>query len=463
MRRQVKLALGIALALAGSTSGRLFAQSVPSSQQATSSVDISPAPPETVPGLDWAFGVGIEHTDNIDRSATNATSQNVLQPTFDFSLNHQGSTLQTTATGLLQYNDYLEGYFGNELFGQLAGALNWTISPKRLDFVVQDNASVQPVSTRRGNTPANLQQVNVLVAGPTLSFRLGSSEALHGQADLRYIDTTASKTKDFDSQRGMGALRIIRDLSATSQLSGNIEALSVDSSNVDPLVEASRYDEYNLYGRFTSRLQHLSVDISVGGTRLDFAHGRGSDSGSLVRMAAAWQIGTHHGIQLSVADDLTDSTNSLVTQPTFSNIEIANPSVQVGRAVISPAIFRERAFNLGYAFSGPLLNLSVGPYYQRLRQINGNDLSRESYGVLIDANYQIRPLLTLGVSAGYQVIHYDIDHSESRDPAYGISLSRQFTPHWSWSLAFRHEQRLDSLAGLGYHENALYAFLYYRR
>ena len=150
------------------------------------------ATPALAGQFDYSFYGGVEHSDNINLSATAPVSQWVLIPGFGFDYAQQGATLQTHVTGAAEYRNYMGGPYANQKLGELAGLANWTVLPERLDFTAQDYASVQPVSTLSSDAPGNQQQTNVLAVGPTLHFDLG--RALRGQAELRYINSRASRT-----------------------------------------------------------------------------------------------------------------------------------------------------------------------------------------------------------------------------------------------------------------------------
>lgn len=461
MRGNHILAAAILLALAGQAGPAVAQQATPFNNQQVPSTPDTTEGPATLPILDWAVGLGYEHTDNIDRSNTNQTNQDILQPSLNFAYNKQGSKFQAQVTGVVQYVDYLQSFYGNEFRGQLTGMLNWTIAPQRLNFSVQDYSSVEPVSIRASNAPSNQQQVNVLVAGPTLLFRMG--DALRGQVDLRYVNTTASKTKDFNSQRGQAAFRAIRDLNATDTLSFNAEALHVDFSNVDPLTTASQYNQYNAYLRYQSHLNHVELDFSAGASRTSFSGGAGDHSGALIRGGITWRASPRNTFQINATDQLADSTANLIQSPSFANVDVTDISVQIGRTAISPVLYRERGVNMNYAYQAPRLGFTLTPYYTKLRQINGNDLSRDGYGAIAGITYLVRPLLILGVTVGSQTSEYTLDDSRDRDTSVTLDLSRQFTPHWSWRIALNHQSRNSTRPGYDYDENQVFAILYYRR
>ena len=475
MRGANKLAMAVVLAMAGSASAAL-AQSAasegngyPAGQETypsqTGTVFGQPETafePATLPVLDWAVGLGYEHTDNVNRVSVDPVNQDILQPTLNFTYRQQGSAIQAQVTGLIQYTDYLQGFYDNDIFGQLSGQMNWVISPKRLNFDIEDYASVQPVNTRVSNAPSNLQQVNVFVAGPTLTFLMG--DALAGEADLRYINSTASKSKNYDSQRGMGAFRVIRNLTPIDTLSGNVQATHVDFNNVDPLAGTSNYNKYDVYLQYQRILTHLNLNLALGASRIDFSQGASNRSGGYVQASATWHASARTSLALGATSQITDSTANLAQSPNLATITLTNPNLQVGSSVITPSVYRENSLNLGYAYLGPRFTFNLSSYYTRLRPLNTTgDVARNGYVVTAGAAYLIQPLLTLGATASYQVTEYISDHSRDRDPAFSIYLSREMTPHWSWSVTLAHNGRLTTMPGLGYQENQLFAILYYRR
>ncbi|HEX5960456.1 MAG TPA: hypothetical protein VFY97_04320 [Rhodanobacteraceae bacterium] len=457
MRKQGKLAIAVTLAL---VSGAVLAQENPLA------ADLNQPPPvQAIPLFDYAIGLGVGHTDNVNRSATDEASQSVLQPAFNFMVNKQGSTLQAQIVGLLRYTDYLQGYYGNEFRGQLTGTVNWVISPQRLNFVLQDYSSVEPVNTRVSNSPINQQQVNVFNAGPTLLFRLGSSGTWNGQADLRYINTAASKNKEFASQRGLAALRLLHDVSPTSRVSFNLEGVHVDYNNVDPLIAANRYDQYNLYVRLQRSLQRVDFDLALGGSRVEFSQGWQSHSGGLARASLAWRMDPRNTLQLTGLYQISDATTNLTQPPELAAAaaQLTNPTFLVGRTVISSALFRDRSISAGYQYQGPRFGFTLSPYYTRLVQLNGNSLSRDGYGTIAGITYLINPVTSFGVTVGSQTSKYPSDGSRDRDDSATVNLLRQLNPHWDLNLALRHEHRDSSQPSLGYTQNEVFVYLYYRR
>jgi hypothetical protein len=151
-------------------------------------------------------------------------------------------------------------------------------------------------------------------------------------------------------------------------------------------------------------------------------------------------VDAHNTVQIGGVDQLADATTDLAQPPELATAQLTNPNVLVGRTVISPAVFRDRSVNLGYGYQGVRFGFTLSPYYTQLRQLNGGDLSRDGYGSVAGITYQLSPLTTIGADLGDQTTRYRSDDSLDRDVTASINLSQQLTPHWSWSVAVRHDQ-----------------------
>jgi len=411
--------------------------------------------------LDYTVYAGVEHSDNINLSTHDPVSQNVLVPGMSFDYSQQGSTLQATAVGNVEYRNYLGNAYDDQFFGELASQLNWSISPQRLDFVVQDYASVQPLSTLSSDAPDNQQETNVFAVGPNLRFNLGQS--LRGQAELRYIGSHASKTDDFNSSRGQAALRVIRDLSPTSLISLNAEHQQIDFYDIDN----GRYNRTQAYGRYARNMAHFTVDVALGWSQLA---PRGGDkvSSPLERVDLSWVPTTRQTFGISAAREYSDSAQDMISlsEQAIGNTPLpySTPTgIQTGGAVIASQPYLERRAQAYYAFSGERLSLSISPRYRRLEYPIGNEFDQTGRGIDAGINYRLREHLTLSGFANEERLTYRTLDRRDTTRNYGVSLTGTATPHWSWRASWTDRQRLSTDPEGKYRAKEIYFGVVYQR
>lgn len=423
-------------------------------------------PPANVPLFDWTLEAGIEQSDNINRRETNGTSQTLLVPRATFSYDQSGSTLQAHALGELEFIHYVQGAFDDELRGALAGTLNWNIVPQRLALSVLDTSTVQPVDILVNNGPGNFQQVNVFSIGPVLSFRLGGT--WHGQLEAHYINTLASESKAFDTDREMGAFRVIDDLNATDQISANFEAERVHLQNPDLVAGpiADGYDHYDAYLHYLSQIKSVTVDLTLGESRYSFGNsGLPDESGVLARAQVSWRMDLHNSFSVGGARQLADAAADMLLYPDqlVAFKDMAAGDLGVGNAVVTPDVYRERMLDANYAWQGDRLRVSVGPYYRRVNYLGDPTLDRNERGAGVDLSWRLTPVMTLAFNAGAARVNFTT--IDRRDKAYGFgpSLTDQLTPHWSWRAELLHHHLSSTEADRGYTDNVAFFVLAYKR
>jgi hypothetical protein len=409
--------------------------------------------------LDYSLYTGIEHSNNINQASSNPLSQNVLIPGVNFTFLQEGSTVQANVAGDLEYRDYLGSRFSNQAQAQLAGQVNWTMMPERLDFTVQDFAGVQPVDRLASNSPDNQQQTNVFTIGPTLHFGMGST--LRGQAELRYIGSYAQKTKDFNSNRSQGAVRVFKELSATDVLSLNVESQHIDFTHGG---NSPNYDRNQLFGRYTRKLVHFNVDVSVGWSQLDFDRADTSKvSSPLTKVTLDWLPTQRSVFTFTAVRQYSDAASDMTTQQPSQLIEGTDTGISMGNAVIDSQVYLDRRAELTYSFTGERLTVSVSPLYRKLDYVNGSNFNQTGRGGSATIDYRLRPTLTLSAFGTHENLIYNTLDRRDRNMNYGLSLAHQWTPHWMWRASVSQQRRDSTAADQSFHENQIYLGIIYKR
>lgn len=406
------------------------------------------AVPASAMELEYSIRGAAGYSSNINQSTIDPTGSGLLIPQLDFRFKEQGSTLQASAIGEVQYFDYLSGNFSNQLLSQLSGIFDWAVIPQRLHLVLEDDASVQPVNVLEPNAPGNLQQVNVLSVGPTLQFRLGAP--LVGEADFRVLNSTASKTSDFDSLREIATVRAIRHLAPTRDLSANVEGEHVHFTGSN--AAGTDYNRYAAYGRYQSRLAHLDLDLSLGYSRLSVP-GFGSRSGPLLRTTAAWRATPRSTFGVGFMHGYSDAAQDLGTLIDFTSIEKLNNGILVGSATISSEVYLGSRVDATYGFEAARWSLHVNPYWRKLEYVLAADLDQTAHGGAFDLSYRVRPQWTVGLLATEETRRYTAIARRDEDIRVGLYLLQQLSRHWSWRLDLTRNERNSTAALQGFREN----------
>jgi uncharacterized protein (PEP-CTERM system associated) len=429
--------------------------------------------------LDYTLYAGLEHSNNIALSPDNPISENVLTPGGTFQFTQLGSTFQANVAGTFEYRKYLENHFDSQTQTQIAGQGNWTIMPGRLDFSVEDYAGVQPVDQLQSDSPGNQQQTNVVALGPTLHMRFG--DATRGQVELRFINSYASRVNEFDSNRGLAAFRLFRDLTPTDTLSGNVEFQHVNFSNQP---SSADYDRKEAFLRYTSQLAHFDADVSVGGTQLDFNEGK-DRSAPLVRLQIGWQPTLRNSLTVAGAYQYADAATDLMTAPTVYGLgsdanadraEALDPfantgglgrgslsGIAVGSAVIGSQVYKEKRFEATWNWKGERLVLTVSPAWNRLRYIDDGTFDQTGKGLSVGVGYRVTPTLTLSGFGTADRTNYETIDRRDTTVRLGLDLAQQWNRHWSWHVSVAREHRTSDAVGQNYRESAFFVGVVYRR
>ncbi len=408
------------------------------------------------PVLDYSFGLGVEHDDNINLSSTDPIEQTVLVPTFGFAVDHKGAALQATAAGTLEYDNYLGGAFADRVRSQLAARVDWAAIPGRLDFSVEDYLGVEPIDVLARNTPTNLQQTNVFSIGPTLRFRFG--EPLRGEAELRLVDSRADETKEFNSTRGIFALRAIRDTSSTSALSANaeVQAVRFDDQAIQP-----DYRRFDAFVRWQSRLPQLDWNLALGGSRVDFDRELDDRSEPLLRASVAWRASARSTFTLEADRELSDVTQDLMNDPRL--IATGAPRVSPGSSTIGSQLFLERRVSATYAFRDARWTLQLAPFWRKAGYELDPTQNQTGHGGLVEADYRLRETLSIGARAIEETREYDRIDRRDEDIAFGVYVAGSWTAHWAWRAEVLRRERHSTADGGGYDENVQMFTVSYHR
>lgn len=417
--------------------------------------------------LDYELGVAAKYSDNINLSETNEISDTVVSPRLHFHVEQIGRQVELLAQGNLEYRHYTDDTFDDEFRGRFAGSLNWMVIPERLDFVVQDYLSLQPVNELVEFTPDNQQQVNVFLAGPTLHARFDSTT--RGQLDLRYIDSYAEESESFNSERFNAAGRLIRQLNANHEVSLNVEASDVQ---FDRVLQASDYRRYDGYVSSQMNRQDVDISLDAGYTRVEFddeaalGAGESSYSDPLARATVNWRLSPRSVLGTTLRYQLTDATQRIIAPLDIDRIDFERrdfDDFRVSRSLAEPNVFRERMARIRYAYAAERTTVQVAPYYRRIRYLEQLVEDQDRRGVVASLEHRLRPRLTLSAYAAREEREFVDINREDDDTVLSVGLANRFTRHWTGRVELQRRDRDSTAPGRSYEENAVMISFSYQR
>lgn len=412
-----------------------------------------------VPGTAWAARVdynldlGMEWNDNVTLAPTDPIDQRYLRAGLGFLITENNSSVQAHADGRVEYRDYEDDVFTDTVDGTLSGSLNWIAIPQRLYFLVEDNLSIQPVDALVPDAPGNRQQVNVFSAGPTVMFNW--SPTLQGQAELRYVNSDAEVTDEFNSQRVALALRTIKELTSTSRASLNVQAQRVD---FDDDIVARDYNRYDLFGRYSRTLAQFELGTDLGYSRIEYRQGE-TRSEPLFRFDATWSPNERHSVTVlassQFSDTAIDALSSIQADATLPE------NVLTGDAVVNASPYEVRNLEAEYTFTNTRLNFMVAPYVQKRNYVDSDEFDQDNRGVRSDLHFLLRRSLTLGLFGTYEKIDYTQLGREDETTRLGANLRYHWARHWSAALEVERYKRDSNAAGQSVSQNLVYLSISY--
>lgn len=408
--------------------------------------------------INYSVDMAVGYSDNVNQSSIDPQGSGLLIPRLNFDATEAGDTLQMRAVGQVEYRAYVDGDFSNELRGEVSALATWIIFPKRLTFDFEDYAAVEPVNVLQPNAPANLQQVNTFTTGPTFQFRLW--QTLNGQFDLRFTNSIASDTKEFDSNRGLAALRAIKDLSPLDKLSFNVEYQDVHFTDASGGPDYKRTDGFL---RYEKKLTELDIDVAGGYSRLDFADNFGGESGPYGRAVATWHATPSNTFTVGALRHYADASQDLIVDPAALVAAISGSGIVVGSTAVNSDVYLERRADAGWQYRSARWGFHFDPYYKQLRYLIDPLLDQNTHGAVAGISYKPRQLWTLAFDAYEESRDYRTLARRDDDLRLDLSFTDQLSRQWAYRIDLIRNQRDSDAIGQGFRENVGFFTLIFTR
>lgn len=402
----------------------------------------------------YGVAVGLGETDNVNLSATNRKSQTLAAADLDFALTRSGSRLDLSALGNFTNIDYLQGAYGNQVFGRFDGLAIAKLWSDRLKWIVRDdygNAQVDPFAPV---TPVNLQRENIFTTGPDLTLR--PSDATFVEVEALYGRTTF-QTSPFDGNTVSGSVAVGRQLAPLSSLSlvGQVEVLRFDNTVVN-----TNYDRRELYGRYRVQGSRSQIDAQLGMTQAD-------DVGTwtttpLVRLSLTRQASPFSTITLSGGREYTDSGGS------FSQLSAgAAGGIALGAAAQTTANYLRNYAGAGWTFTRLRTTFALSGTWERDTYDRDAIFNRNLTGLEALVGRHVTATISADITAGVDREQYTEQAFTDKYGTVGGGLTwrpgRWVEVYARYDHAFRRTAGAALLtAPGGYDENRVFVMIGYR-
>lgn len=402
--------------------------------------------------VDYAIDLIVERNDNLLLTADDPIALTIVRPGLGFDVVHDSSTLQTRISGRAEYRYYGDDRFGDVVDGTVDARVNWVVVPERLNFTVVDSLTLQPVDTLAADTPGNRQQVNVLSAGPSLSFEWG--DGWRGSTELRYVRSEAEISDEFNSQRIDLALRATRRLAPTSRLAFNLQTQQVD---FEQDVIARDYTRSEFFARYSRTLNRLDVAIDAGYSHLDYKRDlpgfAGARSDPMLRTELTWRPNDSHRLEARLSSAFSDvASDSLASVGEDTGLPT---EVVTGDTVVNASPFLERRLETEYAYTSTRWTASITPYVDRLRYDDTDAFDQNGFGAGLEISWRARRNLMLGFSSALDRNDYVNLDRQDETRRYAGYARLDWTRHWSAMLTLARYARESTAAGQDADQNAI--------
>ncbi len=409
--------------------------------------------------LDYRLGFGIEHSDNVRRTRLDPVSETVLLPSLAFGLSGEGERFSLQAAGDAEFRDYRDAGFDSELRTRMGLSAAWRILPERLAWTFEDYLGRQPIDGFAIDRPDNQQRTNVLVTGPTLSLRPDPRTRI--LAEVRWIDSWAQRTREFNSDRWNFALRGLRQFSPTSSGSAHVEFSDIRFERLSDTVQSfERLDGFLRWDRRAARVE-LSADAGV--SRIRFEDDADRDGG-LLRLRASWLPDESQRLELRGSRQYSDAVADLIgAAPRLEDFELPVGVPSLRSTFLNPDVYRESSLGLGHVRTSPRLFSRVDAYWRDQDYARSDLLDQRVSGASLAVSRPLRETLTLNFYASTDRREYTLAAREDRDSLYGIALRWAWLRNLELEIGASRAQRRSDLAAESFDENRFFLGVTYRR
>lgn len=416
-------------------------------------VAVAGAQAQTAPeGLNWRLGLSVEHSDNMARRPV-AVADTVVAPTLGFAYLMAGARGEFEAAGSASYRDYRQNRFDNELLQQIGLDGRWVLAPERLSWAFQAVVTDQPVNPFGVDAPDNRQRTQVMVTGPTLALRPSTNVRVLGE--LRFMDTGAERTPEFDGQRLAAAARLLYQRGPLTALSAEFESIDAEFDRTGFAPDYRRDNAFARYARSGARGE-WNADLGYSQVRFDdvvagFAR---KESLPLARVRVAYALTEITRLEADLQRGFGDSVEDLLDgAPRAADYALPIGRTTLRDTTLSSDLFEQTGGRLGVSHRSEATYLRVDGRWRRQEYLRATGLDQTIRGFTVSANRQVRATFSVGAQAGVEWRRFGTLDRRDRDSRIAVVANWQTSRRTGLSFEISRGERSSNDAAQVFDDN----------
>jgi hypothetical protein len=410
--------------------------------------------------IGWGLNLGVEHSDNVARSADNEQDETVGIAGLQLAIDADNPRLDAAVSADLQYRDYLDNTFESEVVGGFFGNVTYAFVPERFLWTVEDNYGQVANQRQLADTPGNRQDFNYFSTGPDVIIPFGgrTQAIIAGRwSDAYYEDGTQVQPGTFggtvsESEELTGSLALLHQLSDT-------DSVSLNGSHSETTFDDELVDDYEIqeaFVRYAMDARRTQLSIDAGYTVLKQA-GESSD-GILARLDLTRRVAARSTVGLQVGTEFSTTADTFRRDQTIVGAEVGP-----GAAVASSDAFQTDYGYVTWTTDWPRSTLSIELSAREEDHEELTFLDREQLAALFTWSRRMTANIGLDLRGGYTDEKFIETGQRFDEWVAGFGLNWQLGRNFGLELTANHFEGSGDGAGRDYDENRAYIGVTYGR
>lgn len=394
--------------------------------------------------MDYGVGLLMSYETNINRTETNPVADVTESVMAGLALSENTGDVNGRILAQVERRHFVRGSFSDDTTAFIDGAGLWTISPRRLTWLLEDTFREVQLDLTSPDIPTNRAKSNSLNTGPNLTLALDSTNSIlvggrYGRFDIQHSVS--------DNRRYGVLVSGVHALSPQSRISINYEAVrTLFEPEATPFPKVLRED---YYGRYESLYAGSGAVIDLGTSRIT-RYGGDPLFGNIERLSLIKALGPDSAFRMLYADEISDTFSDLIRGITVGSSP-TDPGVVVlrGTSLGTSDLYHSKRGEVAYGSQGARFQYTLLGFGRRV-DFETLDEDYDERGGRITLNWILSGATRFGLYADVSKRDYTSFVREDLDRNYAASGEIRVNRNISVTLFANLAERDSTVIGQSY-------------